>query len=297
VKIDKWKISGAVFTLLIALVGSANAANGVVGSKFIETAREASGLIDIGRKTKRYDNYIEARTKLEKAERLAAAISDPEKRALSYLALAYSFAQMKNDYTKSHFNASQWSPDVGVKAPEEKTALSTEWTNISESARLLDKALKETAFINPVEKTGDYFLLAAVGYESLRAQAHPGVGNLSSDSLHNKALRYLVRAYDLDCSLMPQDRLAPFLPIYRELDPWKISAVVADDVLNSIVVALLDANMSASGETSFFNRVRFVSSNSILSVSRTNELNHSNIDNDGITLLDSAGKNNKELER
>ena len=96
---------------------------------------------------------------------------------------------------------------------------------------------------------------------------------------------------------MPQDRLAPFLPIYRELDPWKISAVVADDVLNSIVLALLDANMSASGETSFFNRVRFVSSNSILSVSRTNELNHSNIDNDGMTLLDSAGKNNKELER
>ncbi len=63
---------------------------------------------------------------LKDTEKIADIIKQSDKRAFDYIALAYSHARMRNDYTKSYFDSSKWKAkkldkaDKKIKEPKGK---------------------------------------------------------------------------------------------------------------------------------------------------------------------------------
>jgi len=79
-----------------------------VEETFANNVAKANVLITDALNAKDYDKYSQSRQILKEAEKIASTIRQSDKCAVAYMALAYSYARMRNEYTKSFFDSTKW---------------------------------------------------------------------------------------------------------------------------------------------------------------------------------------------
>ncbi len=210
---------------------------------------KTNALISEALSSKEYGKYVQARQLLKDTEKIADVIKQSDKRAFAYIALAYSYARMKNDYTKSYFDSSKWKAKTPDKADKEikdqkgkdkktKVEFREDWTSIAEADTLIGKSVAAAAEIpsGRASEAGDICLLAAIGYEALRTQAAAGMGKLDKDFLYKKASRYINLAMSSKSTFQGINDFGAF---YRKMDPWSASGVLSADVLEKTAVSIV----------------------------------------------------------
>lgn len=227
--------------------------------------RDANGLINKGIESKDYDNFIEAKGLLDKAEAKVRYFKDDSKGALAYIAVGYSYARMKNEHTKSYFDAYQWQffPKTGSEKYEGKEndketkekarTVSNDWTSIAEAVRNYENSIRLFQKI-PKDKKGDFCVLIAIGYDLVRAQAQVGKGKLSKDALYGKALRYLNRSAKQGTEFKDVTAIVKF---YNKMDRWKEESVSGDEEMSYLIDELRSSFISEDGNISIFGRLAF----------------------------------------
>lgn len=215
---------------------------------------KANTLIDEGIQSRNYGNYCNAAELLDKTNKKIRYFQDKEKGALACLAIGYSYARMRNEYTSSGFVAYLWDQERVERDAK------GEWDSISEAVMNFEKAADLLKNL-PQDKQSYVCFLIGLGFDALRQQARIDEKGYNRDTLYKEALVYFKRACEAteNPALKAQaqggipaatEEETDILDTYKKLDPWSEEGVVNSSQLAKLADMLAD--LSLQGHTSYF---------------------------------------------